>query len=202
MCYIKQGKSATLKPVIRQSGPRDQLFQQRGERVDAKCALWKCPHFLQQTRFPALVQLLFECETGGGVDKIIYWDETGDGEEEGERQRDRERERCFSPSHREPVYQNEQMVDLAGARMAHPQEGTNATTLTLHQSLSPPLSLTPSRSPAPSCCSLSGSRALNASSPPSGRPTGGGILTRRVKTGPTTQREESAASICGCPKDT
>lgn len=99
MCYIKQGKSAILKPVTRQSGLRDQLFQQRRVRIDAKCALWKCPNFLQQTRFPALVQLLFECETGGGLDKIIYWDEAGDGEEEGERQRDRERALFPPPPH-------------------------------------------------------------------------------------------------------
>lgn len=59
MRYIKQGKSAMLKPVVRQSGLRDQLFQQRRERIDGKCALWKCPNFLQQTHFPALVQLLF-----------------------------------------------------------------------------------------------------------------------------------------------
>lgn len=71
---------------------------------------------------------------------------------ERKRERGRETERestVFPPSHREPVYQNEQMVDLAGARMAHPQEGTNATTLTLHKSLSPPLSDT-----VPLSCSI------------------------------------------------
>lgn len=81
-----------------------------------------------------------------------------------ERKSERERER-----NRAPVYQNEQMVDLAGTRMVHPQEGTNATTLTLHKYLS--LSLSP---PLPDSVTLSLHLACS-------RPTW------RVKTGSTTQ---------------
>lgn len=74
----------TTGPVLRQSGLIYQLSQQRYEHIDGKSVLWKRPHFLQQTRFPVPAQLLFKCKavSAGGVDQILYWDETGDGEKE------------------------------------------------------------------------------------------------------------------------